>query len=72
MFITEVVLSVGGIQRGILLAGIPNILAPLMYVNGVDTILGTPFNIVHPGTPPPHHYNLNDKVELSPFSLIKI
>ena len=43
------------------LTGVPNIL-PLMYVNGVDKILGTPVNIMHLNTPPITHYDLNHKL----------
>ena len=43
-----------------------------MYVDGVDKILGTPFNIMHPSTPTPptttsvmnieYNYHLSDNV----------
>ena len=36
----------------------------LMYVNGVDKILGTPFNIIHPNTP--QSLNNEHKAEFSP------
>ena len=48
--LTKVVLSDGGVLGAIILTGVPNML-PLSR-NGMDKILGTPVNILHPSTPP--------------------
>ena len=67
MFIIEVVVGGGGC----VLECITLTVFPLMYVN-VNKILGTPFNIMHPSTPPPptttsiinikSNYHLSDNV----------
>lgn len=54
MFVIEVVMGGGGILECNILKSVPNILSPLMYVNGLDKgIRNTQLNIMHSSTPPP-------------------